>query len=463
MQDWRLFFKRKRVTVVGLGLLGRGLGDVRFLAEQGADIIVTDLKSAHDLAPSLEELKDFTNIRYTLGEHRLEDFEGRDLVINGPKVPADSPYLAHAREQKIPITMSTALFARFTRDMGATLVGVTGTRGKTTTTYLLAEMLKAAGKQVLIGGNVQGVSTLSLLPEVKKDTVAVLELDSWQLQGFREEKLSPEVAVFTTFYPDHLDYYGSASLTAGQAMDAYLDDKAQIFLYQKPEDTLVLGEQVEPIVKTKYAGKYRAQAVYASGKDIPKDWTLALPGEHNRGNAACALAAARALGVGDEVAREVLTTFRGVSGRLEFVRELSGVKFYNDTTATTPEATVAALQALDPVGKQASNGAGPANEKKIILIMGGADKGLDMSALRPAVHAHCKTVIFLAGTGTERIKSDAPDKPVFGTLKEALRAAVEAAEEGDIVLFSPAFASFGMFTNEYDRGEQFLRAVAELK
>lgn len=437
-------FRGKRITVVGLGTLGRGAGDIRFLAEQGADLTVTDLKSASELEDSLALLAPFPNIRYTLGEHRLEDFENRDLIVNGPAVPLDSPYIVHARTLGIPITMSTALFARLARDRGATIVGVTGTRGKSTVTHLVAEILMHAGKQVLVGGNVRGVSTLALLPQVTKDTYCVLELDSWQLQGFRDEQLSPDIGVFTTFYPDHLNYYHNE-------LDLYLRDKAALFLNHREADTLVLGAQAAPTVIETYGDAILSRMVVADTDVLPEDWELSVPGEHNRYNAALALAAVRALGISDADSKEAIEAFRGVPGRLELVREVDGVKIYNDTNATTPEATMVALKALGAPGRM-----------NIVLIMGGSDKGLDVDALLDMVPDYTHYVSLLAGSGTERVRGVLFEATVHTTLKDAVADAWIHVQPGDALLFSPAFASFGMFKNEYDRGDQFNEIVRAL-
>lgn len=433
--DLDSYFRGKRITVIGLGLLGRGVGDIRFLAEQGADLIVTDLKSEEALEESLAQLREFPAIRYTLGEHRLEDFEDRDLIVNGPAVPLDSPYLAHARAQGIPITMSAALFSKIAKEEGATIVGVTGTRGKTTVTHLIYEALKAAGKEALIGGNVRGVSTLAQLPRVTRDTYCVLELDSWQLQGFGEEKLSPDYSVFTTFFNDHLNYYKGD-------VDQYLLDKAQIFLHQDEGDTVVLGSQVAPLVIEKFGDYMRGNVLIASA--LPEDWELVMPGEHNRYNAACALSLVRALGIGEEVARAAIESFRGVPGRLELVAIKNGIAFYNDATSTTPEAATAALHALGGDGSA-----------RVILIAGGADKELDMETFLSIIPDTTKHVSLLAGTGTDRIKRALPEAEVFSSLEAAFTDAVAHAEAGDVVLLSPAFASFGMFRNEYEREDAF--------
>ncbi len=438
--DVAAHFKGKKITIVGLGLLGRGVGDAKYLASCGAELIVTDLKSADELAPSLSQLADFPAITYVLGEHRLEDFKGRDFILKGAGVPLDSIYIAEARNQGTPIKMSASWFAELAE---IPVIGVTGTRGKSTTTHMLNAILAEAGFSVHLGGNIQGVSTLALLPEVQPEDIALMELDSWQLQGFGEARTSPHISIFTTFFPDHLNYYHDD-------LDAYLMDKANIFLYQEAEDTLVLGAQCAELITEKYGERIEAHIVTAGSHDLRADWPLAIPGEHNRYDAALAMEAARALGLDDEPIQSALESFHGVPGRLELVREVGGVSYYNDTTATTPEATLAALRALDT---------GTAN---IILIMGGADKALDMNELLFEVPKRSKRTFLLAGTGTSRVLQWLPDASVYDSLEAVLEGAARFAVPGDIILFSPAFASFGMFKNEYDRGEQFNTLVRNI-
>ena len=531
--------KDKRITLMGLGLLGRGVGDAAFLAQCGAKVLVTDKKSAKELASSVAKLKRFRNIRFRLGGHDLRDFSARgghgaDMILKAAGVPLDSPYIAEARKNKVPVYMSTALFVKLLPE-GTTVIGVTGTRGKTTTAFLLFEILKKQFQisnfkfqnekekrtpKVFLGGNVQGISTLALLPKIKSGDFVVLELDSWQLQGFGDLRISPQVAVFTTFLPDHMNYYNGS-------MRRYFEDKARIFKYQrsneatKQESTRVLwktqarfcleeelrdgkrrnlaqsfpqresshvfiaGEQAMPFVK-KWEPKHARRAVVARASDVPKNWKLKILGEHNRYNAACALRAADTLGIPRAVTKKAVESFRGVPGRLEFVRDVRGVKIYNDTTATTPEATIAALRALG--GSNQSNVSKSrtrhsnilknvrmsceVDERKIILIMGGADKGLDMSGLVKEIPKWCKAVVLLTGSGTEKFqisnfkflnKFQIPNSKFqileAKTLKESVVRALEMAKSGDIILFSPAFASFGMFKNEYDRGEQFNKLV----
>jgi len=419
-------FKGKKVTVMGLGLLGRARGDALFLARHGAELIITDLKSEKQLASSIEEFSSFPNITFVLGEHRIEDFKGRDYILKAAGVPNDSPYLQAARDEGTPVVMSASWFAELS---GARVIGVTGTRGKSTVTHMLNAIFEKAGRSVLLGGNVQGVSTLAFLDEVTPEHIAILELDSWQLQGFGEAKMSPNLSVFTTFFPDHLNYYSS--------MEEYLADKANIFLYQKKGETLILGLQAQPLVMPTYGPDIRSTVQVVGEADLPTDWVLRVLGAHNRYNAALARAAALAEGIDESVIREALEGFGGVPGRLELVRTINGVEVYNDTNSTTPDATLAAIQALTAAGKP------------IVLIMGGSDKGIDMTPLLAKL-PDLKKVVLLAGTGSEKIGGE-----TFDSLETAVDVAFAHAEPGDAILFSPAFASFGMFTNEYDRGEKF--------
>lgn len=442
MNDWKKTFEGKKITLMGLGLLGRGVGDAKFLAECGAELIVTDLKSEEELASSLEQLASFSNITYRLGGHTLEDFRDRDFILKAAGVPLDSSYIKEAEKNHIPVKMSASWFIELAQ---IPFVGVTGTRGKTTVTHLLHTIMQSAGMHVLLGGNIRGVSTLALLPEVKSDSIALMELDSWQCQGLRDQKQSPDVAVFTTFMPDHLNYYHNDT-------DAYLADKAEIFLHQKPEDTLIIGSETLPLIKEKYGRKIVSRVVVAEPGDFPKGWHIQILGVHNLLNAMCAIQAARALGIDDEVIKDAVGNFNSVQGRLQLVREVKGISFYNDTAATTPEATIAGFRAIP--GSRA------------ILIMGGADKGLDMEELAKLIPVYTKKVVFLSGTGTEKLMSAHPEffanAPVYDRLQDAVRDAFDSAAQGDLILFSPAFASFGMFKNEYDRGDQFVEIVNAL-
>lgn len=434
--NWKQFFIGKKVTLMGLGLLGRGVGDAIFLAEHGAELVVTDLKLSTALGPSLKKLRKYKNMTYTLGRHELKDFKSRDFILKAAGVPLDSLYIAEARKHKIPVHMSTALFAKFAREAGAIILGVTGTRGKSTVTHLIYHTLKKAGRRVHLGGNVQGVSTLALLRKIRKGDVCVLELDSWQLQGFGELKMSPDIAVFTNLQDDHLNYYKNNRA-------AYFADKANVFRFQKKSGALIAGEVVSRLIQ-----KMHPPIAPFIPAPLPEEVRLHILGAHNRENAGLAAATLCILGVSKADLRKGMKSFQPVEGRLQFLRTVRGIKIYNDNNATTPDATIAALRALD---------------KGIVLIMGGTDKGLDMSKLVAEIPKHCKAVILLKESGTEKLKKELADFTERETLKECLAEAMKIAKKGDIVLFSPAFASFGRwFKNEYDRGEQFVELVQRL-
>jgi UDP-N-acetylmuramoylalanine--D-glutamate ligase len=434
-KNYLTFFADKRITLMGLGLLGRGVGDAEFLAQCGATVLATDVKTAAELAPSVEYLrKKYANITFRLGSHEKEDFQSCDMVIKAAGVPIDSPFIAAAREKAIPIYMSGALFAKFAREMGVRLIGVTGTRGKSTITHMIFHTLETAGKRAILGGNVRGRSTLAKISEAREGDIAVLELDSWQLQGFGDLAMSPEIAIFSNLMPDHLNYYPD--------MQSYFRDKANIFRHQAPTDALFVESSVSQIV-----ADARPPAAIRIPPPIPAEWRLKIMGEHNRVNAALAAAALRVAGLLEDEIRTGLESFEGIEGRFQLVREIDGVKIINDNNATTPAATLAALNSV-PV-------------EKTVLIMGGSDKGLDMRDII-AIAKKCKGVVLMSGTGTDRISKEFSHAVIAGTIADAMNASRRIATAGDYILFSPAFASFGMFKNEYDRNDQFLKIVQSL-
>ncbi len=436
---------------MGLGLLGRGIADAKFLADCGAELIVTDLKTEIELEASLEQLKKYKNITYVLGEHRLEDFENRDLIIKAAGVSLDSLFIEHARFHNIPVAMDEALFVETAEDMdlGLTIIGITGTRGKSTTTHMIFDVLKKAKKNVHLGGNIRGIATLPLLAEVKKGDYIVLELSSWQLQGFGEIAISPHVSVFTNFYDDHLNYYDGMR-------SRYYFDKSLIYRYQMPDDFLIIGEQVKDMVQSDLH-EISSTVITTRIQDLDQTLTLCAPGEHMRQNAACALAVARVLDIDDKITYNALKHFPGVEGRMHFIRNVQGVDVFNDNNATTPEATIFALESLGDVSQ---------DHKNVILIAGGADKKLALGKLVTAIGKYAKTVILLSGTGTERLGEELAKKDirytVVDSLNDSIKEAFEKSVPGDTILFSPAFASFGMFKNEYERNDEFVEIIEKL-
>ena len=437
---------------MGLGVLGRSVGDIAYMAQHGAELIVTDLKPKEKLQESLDKLSNYTTITYRLGEHQLEDFRDRDMILKGPSVPLNSIYIEAAKREGTPIEMSASLMLKLS---GIYSIGVTGTRGKSTVTYLLHDLLERSGRHVILGGNIKSVSNLQLLDDVQQDSIALLELDSWQLQGFGESGMSPNIAVFTTFFPDHMNYYASDptnETSFQEGMKLYLEDKAQIFLHQKESDTFVLGNQVADQIQ-QYESQIQSNIVIGDETSIPDEWNLIMPGMHNRYNAGCAAEAARVLGVDEEVIQESIEQFAGVPGRLVCVQDRGGVRVFNDNNSTTPDATIAALRALDD------------GTRNVILIAGGDTKHLDMHRLIEEIGKRVKAVVLMDEIGTREIADDVLALPdieasVEPNLAACVKKARDLSESGNVILFSPAFASFGkFFKNEYEREALFMKLI----
>lgn len=445
MKDYRKFLKDKKITVMGLGLLGRGVGDALFLAECGAKLTITDLKTKAELNKSLQKLKKFKDIKYVLGKHRLEDFRNADIILKAAGVPLDSPYIKEAKKNKIPVEMDVSLFTKLAPEVK--IVGITGTRGKSMTTALVYEILKQnekfIGRRVYIGGNVKGLATLPLLKKAKRGDVLVCELDSWQLQGFGDSKISPHIAVFTSFLSDHMNYYKNDT-------GDYFSDKANIFKYQKKGDLLI----IRPDVKKLIPKKLKNRLVVVNAKDADK-YSSTLPGKFQKENLACALAVAKEFHIPASNIAKAIKNFKGLEGRLQYLKTVKEVKIYNDNNATTPEATMAGIEALSINLKK----------KKIILICGGSDKGLNLNSFIKVINIYCKAVVTIPGTGTDRLLGLHIQTENYKTnnLKEAVKKALSLASKGEIVLFSPAFASFGMFNNEYERNDLFMKIAKTLK
>lgn len=492
MIDYKKYFEGKRVTKQGFGVLGRGYGVVKFLLESGAQVLVTDMKEEEFFKEQILDLKkfceesqiDFDRVTWRLGEHRLEDFERCDFVIQASGVPKDNMYLTHAKACGKKVYQESSLLAEIVREFNEgkskdehiKIVGVTGTRGKTTTTFLIKAILDAhvanlnqnngTDKKAYFGGNVQGVATLENLKFLKGGDYVVMELDSWVLQGFGDIQFSPQVAIFTTFMADHMNYYKGD-------MQEYFLDKANIFRYQNSEDVFVLTDQIKSDIK-KYMSDFLAKAkqIVVSEKDFEQDekiFARKIIGSHNQIPLSLSVRAARALSVSEEVIKNVVENFKGVKGRLELIKEVGGIKIYNDTTATTGDAAMAAVRAVEEVlAKDGKDG-------KIVLITGGRDKELNMTnyldALEDVWHKNLvREIIFLQDettTGTNRIlkeKEEAGEKYSFeytaiNELEKAVERAKMVAQQGDVVILSPGFASFGMFLNEYDRGDKFVNSI----
>lgn len=430
-----------RVTVMGLGRFGGGVGVTRWLARQGARVLVTDLEPRERLAEPLEAIADLSSagqVSLRLGEHRDEDFSEADLVVANPAVPRpwENQHLSAARGAGVPITTEIGLTidALASRVDRSRIIGVTGSVGKSTTSAMIDRAIRGAGEACVLGGNIGG-SLLERLDEIGAESWAVLELSSAMLHWL--EGWSPAIAVVTNLAPNHADWHGT--------LEHYRRSKERILASQRPGDAAVLGWVVRD-----WATRPGVRRIVAESHEQVSG--LRVPGLHNRTNAALAARAARAaLGDRADNARihEALRSFEGLPHRLRFLGEREGVRFFDDSKATTPDATLLALGAFREGGELA----------RVRLIAGGYDKGIDLSPL--ALAASELAGLYTIGATGEALAADAGRSGAHaiscGTLERAVRACAADSSPGDIVLLSPGCASWDQFTNYEARGREFAR------
>ena len=456
-------FKNKKVLVMGLGLHGGGAAAARWLVKRGAEVTVTDLRDKKILKPSLDKLKGLP-IVYILGKHRQEDFKKADIVAQNPGVPYDSPYLKITKKFGTEIVNEAGLFLKYAKSKN--IIGITGTKGKSTTSTLVHKILRVKWPKALLAGNIRDTAMLDIADKVEKDAPVVLELSSWQLEGLEKIRTSPRIAVITNIYQDHLNRY--------QSYSAYIAAKENIIKFQTMGDSAVLNYD-NAILRTlgekyiKYGRRiiWFSKVVKINGAFIKNGWIyfdkqkimplseIQVPGEHNIENILAAVCVAKILRVPGNIIRKQIALFKGVPNRLELIRILSSVKYYNDTTATAPDAAISALKTL-----------GSADDKNIILIAGGANKKLDYKEMAKAINRFVKILVVFPGTATKKILNESLklDQIIDAqSMDFAVNAAASLAKTGDIVLLSPGTASFGLFLHEFDRGEKFVKAVKELK
>ena len=423
---------------MGLGVQSGGLGVATYMRDRGAELVVTDLRSEAQLAPSLAALG-AAGVRYVLGRHEIDDFRRAEIVVRNPAVPASSLYLRAARAAGAHIEMEFTLFLRWCRQ--ARVIGVTGTRGKTTTATALHAMLAAGGARALLAGNMR-VSALAQLHEIEPGSTVVLELSSAQLEGLADTGLRTRGAIVTNLMADHLDRYAD--------MQAYAKAKLSLVANQRPGDWAVIpAGRGWP---DWFAARAGGAVVRPDLRRAPPGWPGArLSGRHNRANLALAATAARQAGVAESAIARTVRDFGGVSARQELVGTVGGVRAYNDTTATTPEAALAALATVP----------GP-----WVLIAGGSDKGLDFEPLARRLRSAdgLRGVVLLPGAGTDRLRPllEGCRLEAAADMAQAVDRALALARSGDALLLSPACASFGLFSNEFDRGDHFVARLREL-
>jgi len=462
----RDFFVGKKILVMGLGRFGGGVDVAQFAAGAGAGVTVTDLAPADQLSDSISKLADIGNIEFHLGSHEPADFEQADIVVANPAVPGDNEFLELARRADRLVTSQINIFFEL---CPALIIGITGANGKSTTAALTAHLLNntisdiryAKCEKVWLSGNIGNRPLLTMLEEIGPGDLVVLELSSFQLEQLAEIRKAPKIAVLTNLTPNHLDRHGTFA--------NYCAAKENIFKFQElNEDSPAVSIfNAEDKIGAEWYEKYRKDAgrtcVRFSADDVSEEiWSIfPLPGRANRSNLASAIAIARYFGVDDARIKMCLPTFKGLPHRLEFVEEIDGVRWYNDSIATTQQSAIAALEAFD---------------EPVIIIAGGYDKKLPFDELGELIAQKAKAAILMGQTAPKiaaaierKLATEVTENTEKKTEVEIVSSLVKAvvltrdlAVAGDVVLLSPACASYDMFDNFQQRGHEFRRLVRDI-
>ena len=431
-------FKGKKVAVIGLGIEGRDA--INFLLEKGADVTLFDKNEVSDL--SFDGI-DKDRIGIVAGENYLKDgLSGFEFVVRSPGVYRFIPEIVEAESRGVEITSAIKIFFE---ECPAKIIGVTGTKGKGTTSTLIYEILKSAGKDVYLSGNI-GKPYLGLLPALKEDSWVVLEMSSFQLMDM---KVSPHISVVLNITEDHLDWH--------KDRNEYVSAKANIVKYQSQSDFAVVNEEYE--TSRNFANLTKAMSTLFSKNKLEAKFKegLLLRGEHNLENIAAAVTVGKCIGVSEETILETVRNFKGLEHRLELVAEVDGKTFYNDSFATGPQPTIAAVNSFT---------------EPETLILGGSDKGLDYKELGNAIAAkgNVKSVIVIGDTRkkiSEALDGEGAGINIldleYSPMDEIVKKAFEITPDGGVIVLSPGAASFDMFENYKDRGVQFKNSVAKLK
>ena len=447
--------KNKKALVVGLKR--SGVAAARFMAGRGAVVTVTDKAEAEKLVAEREALKG-VNVRFVFGEHRVENFTNADLIVVSPGVPLSIPPIEAARKARVHIIGELELAARF---LSLPIIAITGTNGKSTVTELTGAILRESGKKVFVGGNI-GNPLINLIGKEKETDVAVVEISSFQLEAI--EAFHPHIGALLNITPDHLDRYPD--------MDSYVKAKARIWMNMGPDDWAVVNASDELSVATMAGAKCRRLnfSIKPKGTKKPRAYVKAsklvielddriekipvgkmkIAGAHNIENALASVSASLLAGASPQGAIKAIETFPGLPHRTQFIREVGGVKYFDDSKGTNVGAVIKSLEGFDT---------------PVVLIAGGLDKEGDFRALRPIVSEKVKALV-LIGSAAKKIEEALGDvTPVEHArdMQEAVRKSQALAKPGEVVLLSPGCASFDMFRDYGHRGEVFQEAVRGLK
>jgi len=491
------FFRGKTVLIMGLGRFGGGADVTEFAVRAGAKLVVTDLATQRQLSDSIKRLEEFPDIEFHLGSHDPADFLQADIIVANPAVLPNNKFLELARQHNKVVTSQIGIFFQL---CPVTIIGITGSNGKSTTAALTAHLLRGTideGRQttenrgqrtedrsqipnderratsdenVWLSGNIGNEPLLTTLNQIKANDLVVLELSSFQLEQLAEIRKAPKVALLTNLTPNHLDRYGT--------FENYWAAKENIFRFQKLDENYpaVSIFNAEDKIATEWFEKYKCDIGRICIKFSPEDVSqnirenFALPGRANLSNLAAAIAIAKYFGVDDDQIKNSLPTFKALPHRLELIAKIAGVHWYNDSKATTPQSAITALEAFD---------------QPIILIAGGYDKHLPFDEFGKKIAEKVKATILIGQTAPKiadairnvtslRAKRSNLKKrttnheprttkvEIVESLAEAIQLANRLVESGDVVLLSPACASYDMFENFEHRGREFIKLVKSL-
>lgn len=433
------------IILIGLGSENYAL--LSYLKERGVKIrpTVLSIASRSIMEKQYPALKKWKHIKWQTGKPSWSQLKTYSLIIASPGAYLSPSLRRRLKKNKTGVIQPMQLF--FDWCPTANIIGVTGTKGKGTTASLIYAILKQGKKCVWLGGNI-GIAPLAFLPDIKKNDWVVLELSSFQLQDITT---SPYIAVLTNFSPEHLAPADKNNPNYHLSLSHYWQAKYKIFKFQKRSDIAIVNQKLKARIQKE---KPRGKVITFSQSKLPSR----LLGKHNQENIAAAVAVGQVVGISKENIARAVKNFKGLPYRLEKIATKDGITYYNDSFATTPEATITALKAFP---------------KKVILLAGGADKGADFTVLAEAIAKYTKVVILFKGTALKKLKKsiekvEKKNKKkilfsVVNSMNEAIKQARMIAKKGDTILLSPACASFGLFKNYKDRGEQFNREVGKIE
>lgn len=429
--DFEKMLKNKKILIWSLGLHGGGIGATKFFAKNKAKVLVTDLKDKVALKKSILKLKKYKDIQYHLGEHLKDDFKNNDLVVINPAVKPISEFYKLAKKNKQKLITDMGFLLEHTN---AFVIGITGTKGKSTTTKLIYDLVKyeVEGKtnsffkkynKVFLGGNIR-VSPFDFMDKLDEKSIVVLEMSSFQLYHTNYVKKSPDVSILTNIMPEHLDWH--------KDFEDYAWAKSLIFKYQKKDDVLIINKDLKKMAKNA-----KSKVIYSNGDNLDNVYQFA---KHFQ--------------VEKKDVDLIIKEFKGLEGRQEFVLNVNGRQFINDTCATHPVANLYMLNRFE----------------NPIVIWGGVDKGFDLKKLAREFEKRNIRLFIFQGTAGEKmlkvLKKDYVKKYVTSnvqTMNDAVEMAYKISKKDDFIVLSPGASSFNMFLNEFDRGEKFVKAIKSLR